>query len=305
MSRTTLLGTAVVASVLLMAATGAVAKPSKDRKYARDWQTGVELAPGAYTWTNDNFDQKKQIIADTAAAQTKTCSHAAFLQWPAEAGSIDALKAETRRRYETLGYTVEERPGDMDGRIAWTASHPERQAVVLWGTGPGGATVYLSCLTSGEPAANPDKPMIVAVMLGLALSALGVGLWLVQRTRAMGKASLGWSSAPGTIKSSDVVSYRTKGGPQFKAQVTYGYAVNGRSYSGDQIRFGNYAGARVTADADADKYRPGTHVQVRYDPRDPKKSVLEPGVKGLSVAGLVLASTGVLIAGITAVILFI
>lgn len=285
--------------------TGAAeAKQDGDRKYATDWRTGVEVAPGAYTWTNDNFDQKKQIISDTAASQQRTCSHYAFLQWPAEAGTIDALKAETKSRYQAAGYVIDEKPGANPGETVWLAAHPERHAIVQWGM-TSGTTVYLSCITAGAPAANADKPLIVAFLLALGLGALGGGLWLYLRTRAKGKASLTWPTAAGTVKTAEVRKYRTKGGPQFMAHATYKYSVNGRAYTGDRIRFGQYAGAQAAADADVAKYAPNTSVQVRYDPRDPSVSTLEPGTAGHNVWGLVLAITGAIIAGLSVMLLFI
>jgi hypothetical protein len=289
----------------MMWANAGEAKPGGDRKYETDWRTGVTVAPGAYTWTSQNHDDKKKIIGDTAAAQSRTCSHYAFLQWPPDAGTVDALRAETRRRYETQGYAIDEKPGGNPGETLWLAAHPERQTVVLWGTTAGGTTVYLSCITAGGPAANPDKPLVMSVMFALGLGALGLGGWLFVRTRAQGRASAGWPTAAGTIKSSVVQSFRTKGSHQYQAAVTYKYAVNGRAYTGDRIRFGAYAGSRAAADAEAAKYSPETAVQVRYDPRNPGVSTLEPGTAGLHVWGLVLGIVGAMLVGLATVMLFI
>ena len=42
---------------------------AKDRAFDHDWRTGVTVAPGAMTWTADNYEQKKALIKDTAAAR--------------------------------------------------------------------------------------------------------------------------------------------------------------------------------------------------------------------------------------------
>lgn len=295
---------AVLVAMGLLGVGAASAKPNKDRKYASDWQTGVQLAPGSYTWTNENFEEKKKIVAGAAAAEARTCSHYAFLQWPPDAGTLDALRAETRRSYEAQGYAIEEKPGAGAGEAVWIARHAEREAVILWAMGAS-APVYLSCITAGAPAENPDKPIILGVLLALGFGAVGIGLWLMQRVRGQGKASLAWPSAAGMIKTSEVASYRVKGGHQFRAHATYSYAVNGRPYSGDRIRFGNYAGAKSVAEEDVARYQPGTSVQVRYNPSDPSVSVLEPGTKGHSVLGLVLAIMGAIFVVIAAMVAFI
>lgn len=296
---------AVIAAMALLGMGDASAKPAnKDRKYASDWQTGVELAPGSYTWTNENFEEKKQIIANAAAAEARTCSDYAFLQWPPDAGTIDALRAETRRNYEVNGYAIEEKPGPNAGDTIWIARHAEREAVILWAMGAS-APVYLSCITAGAPFESPDKPIVLGVLLGLGLGAIGAGLWMIRRVRGQGKASLGWPTAAGIVKTSEIASYRVKGGHQFQARATYSYAVNGRPYSGDRIRFGNYAGAKSVAEEDVARYRPGASVEVRYNPSDPSVSVLEPGTKGHSVLGLVLAIMGAIFVGLALMVAFI
>ncbi len=86
------------------------------------------------------------------------------------------------------------------------------------------------------------------------------------------------------------------------AKVSYTYDVDGTAHAGDRLRFGHYAGALAAAETDAAKYAVGAPVEVRYDPRKPQASVLEAGVAGISVLGLVLAITGAVVLGIVVLI---
>ena len=74
--------------------------------------------------------------------------------------------------------------------------------------------------------------------------------------------------------------------------MTYDYTVRGKTYVGDCLRFAVYAGARQKAQQDVDKYPVGARVEVRYAPRQPQTSTLEPGIAGVSGAGLAIAAGG-------------
>ena len=272
---------------------------AKDRPFDRDWRTGVTVAPGAMTWTDDNLKQKEALIRDIATARGKTCTHYAFLGWPPGSGGGSVILPQTRKNYEAAGYTVEEKPGDIATDTIWTVASPHREAVILWG-GVAGSTIYMACLTVGEPAPSAEKSLYVGVLLALGLAGLLGGLWLIRRVRALGAASLTWPSTAGTIKTSSVESYRAQGGRQYMAKVAYDYAVNGAPYSGDRLRFGQRAGALAAAEADVAKYAAGAPVDVRYDPDKPQMSTLEGGQGRVSVGGIVLAIMG---AGATALAL--
>jgi hypothetical protein len=135
--------------------------------------------------------------------------------------------------------------------------------------------------------------LYLAVLLAIGLVLLGIGAWLVWRGRALGIASTTWPTARGTIKSSRLVPYDADGIEMFVAQVTYDYAVRGKTYVGDRLRFGAYAGTREKAQRDVDKYRAGMPVDVRYAPRQPQTATLEAGPAGVDGAGLALAAGGV------------
>lgn len=291
--------------LLVLVAVGQAPASANDRPMDRDWQTGVTVAPGAQTWTGDNFGNKKNLIRDIAATQGKAClDHYAFLGWGVGNGGPEAIMRATRENYEKAGYSIEQKQGSIATDTIWLVRNEARSAVVLWGS-VSGSTIYLSCLTSGVPAPNPEKALYLGILSAIGLGGLLAGWWLYRRVRALGRASLAWPSVAGVVTSSDVNSYKTKGGKQFMAKVNYSYDVDGTSYVGNTLRFGHYAGALAAAEADAAKFPAGAPVEVRYDPKKPQTSVLEPGVAGSSVLGLVLAITGVVflvIVGIVAAV---
>ncbi len=150
-TRTTALAALMLAMVLAAAAA--------DRPTDRDQATGVTVAPGAQTWTSDNFAEKKQLINDIAVAEGKACSdNYAFLGWPpGSGGGTDVIMLTTRASYEAAGFTVVQKQGHVSTDTIWTVANKDgRQAVILWGAVTG-STIYLACLTGGTPAANPDK----------------------------------------------------------------------------------------------------------------------------------------------------
>lgn len=141
-------------------------------------------------------------------------------------------------------------------------------------------------------AANPDKAVYLGVLMAAGLILLGAGAWLIWRARALAVASLTWPTAEGTIKSSRVATHDADGDEMYLAQVTYEYVVRGKTYLGDCLRFGAFAGTRQKAQNEADKYPVGARVEVHYAPRQPQTSTLEPGIHGFSAAGLAIAAGG-------------
>jgi hypothetical protein len=277
---------------------------AKDRPFGYDWRTGVTVAPGASTWTDDHYEEKKGLINGIAKARGKTCSHYAFLGWPPGSGGGSVILSQTRKSYEADGYTVEEKPGDLPTDAVWTVAKDGREALILW-SAFSGSTIYLSCITAGEPAASPEKALYVGGLLALGLAGLLGGLWLIRRVRALAAASLRWPVVAGVVKSSEVAAFRSKGGKQYMAKVTYDYTVDSTPFSGDTVRFGNYAGALAKAEADVAKYPTGAPVEVFYDPAQPQTSTLEAGQGGLSVMGLVLAIMGGALTALAVIVYFI
>lgn len=149
-SRTT--GILALAALLTSALASAAAT---DRPVERDRLTGVVVAPGATTWSSENFEEKKGLITEIAAAEGKTCSDYSFLGWPPGSGGTDVIMPTTRRGFESAGYTVTQKQGHFPTDTVWIVAKEGREAVILWGA-VAGSTIYLSCL-SGGTAAEPDK----------------------------------------------------------------------------------------------------------------------------------------------------
>lgn len=154
----------------------------------KDWITGVTVAPGAMTWTSDNFANKKHLIDEIAGAQGKACTdNYAFIGWAPGNGGPQVIVSKTKEGYEKAGYTIEQKPASIETDIVWLArsNADARQAVVLWSP-VAGSTIYLSCLTAGSAAAGPDtspRPVYIGLFLAAALGALGAGSWLFRRLR--------------------------------------------------------------------------------------------------------------------------
>lgn len=294
----------VLALIVVGFALGFTPAQAKDRPFDRDWRTGVTVAPGASTWTDDNFEQKKGLINHVALTRGKTCTSYAFLGWPPGSGGGAKILPETRRNYEAAGYTVTEGPGDLPSDAVWTVAKDGREAMILW-SAFSGSIIYMSCITAGDPASDPTKPLYVGVLLALGLGALGAGLWLVQRVRSLAVASVRWPTTPGVVKSSEVVAHRTQGGRQYEAKVTYDYTVGDTPYVGDRVRFGAHAGPKTKADEDVARYAVGAPVEVYYAPRQPQTATLQPGGSGVSVWGWLLTGIGAALIVLATVVLFV
>src|SRR5262249_11503969 len=163
--------------------------------------TGVNVAPGAQTWTADHFKEKQDLVRHAAAARGKTCgADFAALAWAPGNGGPGPIMDATRKSYEAAGYKIEDKPGDIETERVWRYSTRKagREAAILWGEFQG-STISVSCLTAGGAAADPEKPLYMAALLTLGLGALGAGLWLVWRTRALGTASTTWPTTAGTV----------------------------------------------------------------------------------------------------------
>lgn len=154
MHRTTFKVTICSLALLALHGTPSVAA---DGPTDKDWITGVAVAPGAMTWTSDNFANKKHLIDEVATTQGKTCTdNYAFIGWAPGNGGPGVIIPKTKEGYEKAGYTVEQKPASIETDIVWLARNKadERQAVVLWSP-VAGSTLYLSCLTDGASATAP------------------------------------------------------------------------------------------------------------------------------------------------------
>ncbi|MCB1138381.1 MAG: DUF3592 domain-containing protein [Leptospiraceae bacterium] len=98
-----------------------------------------------------------------------------------------------------------------------------------------------------------------------------------------GLASKNWPSTEGTIIEARLEQVRNTGGTTSEKTIAhffYEYSVNGEQYSSSRLNFFSISGDPVTA---AKSHEPGQAVVVYFDPENPDKSVLEPGLPGIFV----------------------
>jgi len=133
---------------------------------------------------------------------------------------------------------------------------------------------------------------LIFILVGVGLSWWG---WTILQNA---RSSASWPSVQGQITDA-LLDYSTDadGGDSYSPQVTYTYAVNGRSYESQTIKFGeNSYGSKRQAQAILDRYPNGQRIAVFYDPTQPDRAVLEPGVSGGSY---IVLAIGVLFVGLS------
>lgn len=113
------------------------------------------------------------------------------------------------------------------------------------------------------------------VYVGLAIAGGGFLTWclrLFQRARA----SCAWPATDGRILSSQAQNFSRTGAAIL---VYYEYSVDGQPYTGKRLRFAPPMSlSDDAAQANLLNYRPGTSIQIHYNPVAPDDSVVEPGV---------------------------
>jgi hypothetical protein len=129
----------------------------------------------------------------------------------------------------------------------------------------------------------------------------GVGLGIVFLVIAGAMLTLGivvlnlatdsesWPTTPGVVTASWVEREMGSRSYSYEPHVTYSYAVEGAAYVGNDVRAGDFSiSDRSDAEAIVAKYPVGSDVDVRYDPGDPGRAVLETGVSGASLFWMLL-----------------
>jgi hypothetical protein len=96
----------------------------------------------------------------------------------------------------------------------------------------------------------------------------------------LGRASLKWPRVRGTVVSSKLEGYPHEpirvGLRISMPAIEYEFSVDGKRYTGSMV--GVAGGAGNSADDAIHKYRKGADVNVSYDPVDPRRSMLQPGI---------------------------
>ncbi len=110
----------------------------------------------------------------------------------------------------------------------------------------------------------------------------------------MGQASQSWPRVQGHVISSEV----SESARRRDTKIRYAYTVDDIRYESDRIQFGPVIGiGPESADAYVERFPPDSRPRIAYDPENPGRSVLVPGIRwGTLVIGAAgLALFGVLI----------
>ena len=99
--------------------------------------------------------------------------------------------------------------------------------------------------------------------------------------------SKSWPSVEGTVNQAEVRSHASRGSrnsrssTSYSIDLDYSYSVDGTELTGNRLRFGEINfNRRQRADEKAKLLAAAKTVKVFYDPDEPEKSVLEPGMHG-------------------------
>jgi hypothetical protein len=126
--------------------------------------------------------------------------------------------------------------------------------------------------------------MVCVIMLAMCV----VASWYLSRALACRS----WPTTAGVIVSAEKVKHtgqstrRQPASVTYEAKLLYSYTVNGVSYEGTRVSFGDFAGSSgpsQAASARLTRYPPGRAVTVYYQPRNPVVSVLETQVRWPSI----------------------
>lgn len=148
---------------------------------------------------------------------------------------------------------------------------------------------------------------ITALFTGGIFLLIGAGLaywgWNILQTA---KASASWPTAEGIVTESEVShSTDSEGGDSYSPEVTYRYQVGNLFYENNTIKFGENAySSRRRAEQIAATYPVGRGVTVYYNPDQPDRSVLEPGVSAGSYIVLAIGLLFVVVSLVAALFSF-
>ncbi|MEO1150792.1 MAG: DUF3592 domain-containing protein [Pseudomonadota bacterium] len=120
---------------------------------------------------------------------------------------------------------------------------------------------------------------LLSVFVAAGVGMLGYAGYAWSRT----VAAQSWPTTDGEVLTSTLDIDRDSDGDTYRAKVSYQYSVDGIVFKSDRLSFG-FSGTDNKAyhDAIVDRLTQGTHIGVRYDPKNPEVATLAPGPnKGL------------------------
>lgn len=106
-------------------------------------------------------------------------------------------------------------------------------------------------------------------------------IWFCLNTRR----SRTWPAVRGEVMASHVRRFAPTSAGNWDWSIRYRYVVDGRAHAGWRVYFGMTVPLTV-ARAMVARFPASTHVDVRYDPRRPERSVLLPGVNRYTATSL-------------------
>lgn len=254
-----------------------VARAVAARPSSGDWSIVLEDDGGDYL----------QGYAESGSTFRLTCREKAV--------QVDGKEPVTDRRLEAI--LVAYLNGDPAWRsaLSWDRSPSRRdepsrstrgQALALMGL-----TAWAAFeLPRWEPALSklpfPFDRYIVQLSMLVAVVPIGL-LMLVARAKVARVArAAAWRSTPGKIiEAAAIRQVRSDDRPR----VRYRYTVDGRTFVGDRISFGD-DGGRADAAAPRERYFVGQSVTVHFDPSAPADSVLERDAPKSLLVGLALVA---------------
>jgi hypothetical protein len=122
------------------------------------------------------------------------------------------------------------------------------------------------------------------LFFGLFLAAGLFLLYTAHKTGSEALASTEWPDTSGFVTYSDIHESSDSDGTTYGADVRYTYDVSGVGYRGDRIFIGEYSTSSYSwAAGYVEKYPVDAEVKVYYDPAEPGRSVLEPGLDWFGV----------------------
>jgi hypothetical protein len=130
--------------------------------------------------------------------------------------------------------------------------------------------------------ARPAQRVVLTRKMLLWLLALLLVFWIACLPRYLRiKKSAQWPSAPGVMTSSFIQRGICKNVPCYQGRIAYRYRVENTEYTGTAFDLGrSHWAAQESWQKVLDRYPIGKAVSVYYEPGNPTRAVLEPGLVG-------------------------